>query len=136
MTIEPGFARLLAACFYDALAVVAVLFLVTVPWVALMPGQHVAAGNPWYQAWLVAAVNAYFSVGWMRGGQTLGMRAWRLYVTADRAGPLTWPRAIARFWMALVSWAVLGLGFAWFAFTGRSWHDLATGTRVEYRPAD
>lgn len=134
MSLEPTFARYLAAAGYELLAVFAVVFAAAVPWVMAMPDQHVPAGNLAFQGYLLVMLNVYFSVAWMRGGQSLGMRPWRLYVIADGQPRLSWARAIARYWLAILSWAALGLGIAWFAFTGRSWHDLATGTRVVYRP--
>lgn len=126
--------RVLAAAGYELLALFALLFLAAVPWVLAMPGQQVPSGNRLFQIYLLLVLNGYFSAGWVYGGQTLGMRAWRLFVVSDSATPLTWGRAIIRFWVAIVSWAAFGLGIAWLAFTGRSWHDLASGTRVVHRP--
>jgi uncharacterized RDD family membrane protein YckC len=81
---------------------------------------------------LLAVSAAYFVVSWSRGGQTIGMRAWRLRVVAADGGRLPWTRALLRFVVALCSLAVLGLGFIWCLFDRerRGWHDIATQSRL------
>lgn len=84
------------------------------------------------QAFVLAFTAAYFTISWTRGGQTIGMRAWRLRVTRADGTRVTWPRALLRFGVALVSLAALGLGFWWALFDAqkRTWHDKAAGTIV------
>ncbi len=76
---------------------------------------------------LLAVSAAYFIVSWSRGGQTIGMRAWRLRVVGADGRRLPWPHALLRFVVALASLAVLGLGFIWCLFDRqrRGWHDIA-----------
>ena len=45
---------------------------------------------------------AYFGRSWTRGGQTLGMRVWRLQVRRLDGAPLRWPVATVRFAAALL----------------------------------
>ncbi len=77
------------------------------------------------RAVLVAVTAAYFVVSWSRGGQTIGMRAWRLRVVASDGRALPWPRALLRFAVALVSLLTLGAGFLWCLADRehRAWHD-------------
>jgi uncharacterized RDD family membrane protein YckC len=79
------------------------------------------------RAALFAVTAAYFVVSWARGGQTIGMRAWRLRVVDGDGNALTWPRALLRFVVACVSLLALGGGFVWCLFDRRKrgWHDLA-----------
>ena len=56
---------------------------------------------------------AYFGWCWTHGGQTLGMRAWRLRICALGGGLPTWRQCAVRFLAAIVSWACAGAGFAW-----------------------
>ena len=76
---------------------------------------------------LLAVSAGYFVLSWTRGGQTLGMRAWRIRIIAAEGGALPWPRAILRFGIALLSLAAFGLGFLWCLVDRerRAWHDLA-----------
>ena len=53
----------------------------------LTGGRAVPAGNHLYQLWLLLLLAAYFWLSWRFGGQTLGMRAWRLRVTASDGRP-------------------------------------------------
>jgi uncharacterized RDD family membrane protein YckC len=74
---------------------------------------------------------------WVHGGQTLGMRAWRLrLVSATNNGPVSWQQALKRFAAALLSWCCLGAGFLWALFDRekRTWHDRLSGTRLILMP--
>jgi uncharacterized RDD family membrane protein YckC len=82
------------------------------------------------QALVVAVSAAYFVVSWRRGGQTIGMRPWRLHVVSRDGRALDTPQALLRFAVALVSLAAAGAGFWWALFDAqrRTWHDLAART--------
>jgi uncharacterized RDD family membrane protein YckC len=84
------------------------------------------------QVLVLAFTAAYFVISWTRGGQTIGMRAWRLGVTRANGMRVGWPRALLRFAVALVSLGALGIGFAWALLDPgkRTWHDIAADTRV------
>lgn len=88
----------------------------------------------WLACWLVTG--AYAVASWRRGGQTLGMRPWRLRVagTDGRAAP---PRALwTRYAIGTLSLFTGGLGF-WWAWLDRdrlTWHDRASGTRLVREP--
>ena len=93
--------RRLAAAGYDGLLLLALMMIVTA---ALQLFTHGAAITPasagfWvyvYRIVLAAGVVGYFSIAWMRTGQTLGMRAWGLKLeTAGGARP-GWPTVATR----------------------------------------
>ncbi|MDV3469649.1 RDD family protein [Stenotrophomonas sp. C3(2023)] len=131
----------LLALFYDLLPVLALWMLASSLFVAayLLAGhaarENIAPFSTWQ--WLLWAccwglTGVYATVSWRRGGQTLGMRPWRLYVvTADGAVP-GWRALWLRFAVATVSLLTFGLGFwwAWLDPARRTWHDRASGTRV------
>lgn len=73
---------------------------------------------------------------WTHGGQTLGMRAWNLYLINPDGKYINWKTALIRYSTALVSWAVLGLGFAWILLSSRNlaWHDMLTDTSIVFVP--
>ena len=84
------------------------------------------------QALLLAFSAAYFVLSWRRGGQTIGMKPWRLRVVRADGAAIDAKQALLRFAVALVSLLPLGAGF-WWALVDRerrAWHDLAAGTRV------
>ena len=122
----------LAAAVYDLFPLIALWMLSAGLFLLAARGQVDAAHPPTtyrlaLRATLLAVSAAYFVVSWSRGGQTIGMRAWRLRVVASDGGPLPWSRALLRFAIALVSIAALGLGFFWCLIdpAGRCWHDIA-----------
>ncbi|HEX5693277.1 MAG TPA: RDD family protein [Arenimonas sp.] len=96
-------------------------------------GEPVVPGSllSWLElAVLWAVTGAYVVPSWRRGGQTLGMRPWRLKVVgADGSRPAL--RALVlRYAVATVSLLALGLGYLWCLVDRerRGWHDIASGT--------
>ena len=81
---------------------------------------------------LLVVTALYFVVSWVRGGQTIGMRAWRLRVVTREGSALSWAQALLRFAAAIGSLAAVGVGFLW-CLVGRNgdgWHDLAARTHM------
>jgi uncharacterized RDD family membrane protein YckC len=79
----------------------------------------------------------YFPFFWARGGQTLGMRPFQLWVVRDRdGGPIGWGTAFLRLVGLYVAGAVFYLGFIWIFIDKRrrGWQDLIAGTIVIKRP--
>lgn len=128
--IAPGLARRLAACLYDGLVLAALEMLAGAAWVALSRAA-VAPGDWRFRAYLLAVAALFFAGFWTRG-ETLGMRAWRLRILGPGGGPPSFGRALLRFLAALLSWAVLGLGFLWVLVDRDrlAWHDRLSGTRL------
>jgi uncharacterized RDD family membrane protein YckC len=123
----------LAAIIYDLFPLAGIWFACGVIGVAVNGGVAPSPGSlgAWLQFILLfAASYAYFLLSWRRGGQTLGMRAWRLRVLdlqgrAPRDGALH-----LRFAVALLAWLPAGLGYLWSVFDPqrRAWHDIASHT--------
>ena len=125
-----GFFRRLAAQFYDFLLLIALWFIATFAVLPLTGGEAITpetqGGLEWiYRGWLVAVAFGYFGLCWVRGGQTLGLRAWRSRLESADGGAVRLRRAAIRFagGLALVLLAVAG---AWrLAQPGWSASDLA-----------
>jgi uncharacterized RDD family membrane protein YckC len=79
--------------------------------------------------WLLTG--AYAVISWRRGGQTIGMRPWRLKVVTSNGRLASWRALCLRYVVATVSTLVFGLGLLWCLVDRerRGWHDLAAGTR-------
>ena len=128
--------RRIAAIFYDSLLVTALLFLATVPFIAIRSGEPVEAGDPLYQVALLTVAYAFFVGFWTLRGRTLGMQSWGLQLQDAAGTNPTIGACSIRFVVAIVSWAVFGLGFLW-QFVDKenlTWHDRASGTRLVYYP--
>lgn len=128
---EPvGLLRRLAAVLYDSLLVLALVFLATVPLVILNDGEAIPAQAWWYRAYLLAIVGGYFVFFWMRGGETLGMKSWRVMLVSRGGGPVTLRQAAIRAGAAALSWLPAGAGFLWSLVDadGLAWHDRLSHT--------
>jgi len=126
------FRRLAAGC-YDLLLLVAVWMLVTLVIVAIRHGEPVPAGEFFYQLLLLTTAALFFITSWVRGGQTLGMRAWRLRVETVSGQPLDLQTAMLRF-MAGLCTGGLGLLWIWIDRDSLAWHDRISRTRVVLVP--
>ncbi len=133
--VAPGFLRRMAALLYDALLLAALLFVAAALAtfvIQLGMGRDLDPTNLFYRLYLLAVSFGFFAWFWTRGGQTLGMRAWRLMVLRNDGQPLTLRDALLRYLAAILSWSALGLGFLWVLVDGenRAWHDRLSGTRL------
>ena len=129
--------RRLGAIFYDTLLLVALLMLGSFLYVPVAGGVLPAPlGRALYQIFLLVIGFLYFTWFWVHGGQTLGLRTWRLRLVARDGGSVTWPQAVQRFALAWVSWLCLGLGFLWVLIDREklAWHDRYSGTRLVRLP--
>jgi len=84
----------------------------------------------WLACWLITGV--YATLSWRRGGQTLGMRPWRLRLQDTGSAP-RWAQLWIRYVVGSLSLLAGGLGFWWALIdpTRQTWHDRASGLRLE-----
>ena len=135
--MSAGLFRRLAALFYDALLLIALLMLATWGLLPFTHGEAIASDSPlWirygYRALLITVIVGYFGWFWTHGGQTLGMLAWRIRVVRADGSRLRWRDVGVRLAAALLSGLVAGLGYLWLYFDRErlTWHDRLSATRV------
>lgn len=130
--MEPIGYRMLALL-YDLFPVAGLWFLVAAVFVALH-GDAVTGGvlGLLEFAALWSVTGAYAVASWARGGQTLGMRPWRLHVVDAGGGRPQIGALAVRYAVGNLSLLAGGLGFwwAWVDRDGLTWHDRASGTRI------
>lgn len=134
----PGFFRRLAAIAYDIFLLLALLFVATLAVLPLNDGEAFTSAQYFYPVYLLAVSFLFYAWFWTHGGQTLGMRAWKIkLLTLDRR-PVGWTRAFFRFASALLSLAAFGLGFVWISIdkNRRGWHDHLSGTALFFDTED
>ncbi|MEW8462123.1 MAG: RDD family protein [Candidatus Thiodiazotropha endolucinida] len=128
----PGLIRRLDAILYASLLLIALWFLATA--IVTLP-----FGNPsgtmllFFQFFIFEIIPLIFFTGfWARGGQTLGMRAWRLKLIRMDGGDVGWSDALKRHFAALFSILAFGLGFIWILVDPQklAWHDRLSKTRL------
>ena len=66
-----------------------------------------------FQLGWIAIIFAFYCFFWLRAGQTVGMKAWRLKIVSNSGKSLTLLQCIIRFVAACFSFALGGLGFWW-----------------------
>lgn len=149
--------RRLVALAYDGLLYVALLMaglVLAIPFVAFVVADDARTPLHNYvilQAYGFVVGAGFFGWSWTRGGQTLGMRVWRLQVRRLDGAPLRWPVAILRFAAGLVPvlaglWlgkqfgptaygaALLGYLPCLLSSRGQAFNDLIAGTEVVELP--
>ena len=127
----------LLALVYDLFPVAGLWFLVAAVFV-LLHGDAVTGGAlGWLEfVALWSVTGAYAILSWRRGGQTLGMRPWRLRVRAPDGGAAPVGALLVRYAVGTLSLLGGGLGF-WWAWVDRdalAWHDRASHTRLVREP--
>ncbi|MCK5888546.1 MAG: RDD family protein [Methylococcales bacterium] len=110
---SPGFFRHLAIILYDGLLLLALLFLATAIVLPLNSGEAFAASQYLFSIYILSISFFFYGWFWTHGGQTLGMRAWKIKVRTYDNHPITWLDALKRFLAAILSWLIVGLGFLW-----------------------
>ncbi|MES9969830.1 MAG: RDD family protein [Candidatus Thiodiazotropha sp.] len=131
-TLAPGLVRRLAAMLYDSLLLIALLF-VTTAIITLPLGNPSGITLLIFQFFVFEIIPLIFFTGfWTRGGQTLGMRAWRLKLVRMDGADITWMDAFRRHLAALFSLLAFGLGFIWILVDPQkfAWHDRLSQTRL------
>jgi uncharacterized RDD family membrane protein YckC len=121
---------------YDALLLLALFMLGGGVALLVTGGEAVPAGSVWYQTYLLLIAMLFLCGFWISGGQTLGMRSWRLRVESADGGPVDARQALLRFAAGFVALAPAGLGLFWLLVDPerRAWHDRLSGTRVVLLP--
>ncbi|PKM44407.1 MAG: hypothetical protein CVV05_11725 [Gammaproteobacteria bacterium HGW-Gammaproteobacteria-1] len=117
--------RRLVAAVYDTVLLLGVELFAFVPYTLLRRGAGDGSFDPLALLWLLIVAFLFFGWFWTHGGQTLGMRTWRIRLQNRDGGVVSWAQALRRYLAALVSWAVFGLGFWWSLWDKEkmTWHD-------------
>jgi len=122
----PGLARRLASMGYEAILLFAVAFFAAWLFFFASGGRDATGGWPRYvlQVLILAVFAGYFLWCWLRGGQTLAMKAWHV-----RLVDVTPRKALLRFVLAAL---LLPLSIAWALFDRdrQFLHDRLAGTRL------
>ena len=119
-----GLPRRLAAIVYDSLLLIGVLvgatalalgLVVAVIGGAAVKAHNPLAGNPFFQTYLFLVCFFFYGGFWTHGGQTLGMRAWRLRLQRRDGKGVSWWQALLRFlsgglWLAPLAYLHRMLG--------------------------
>ncbi len=142
---QPSVGRHLMALVYDTFLVVPIIMLTT----ALIMGLYVTILPPpaaqtdivalppaAVQSGALLSVALFYFIFWRRGGQTLGMQAWRIKLVDLTGARADAGQLITRLLAATLAYGLFVLGLAW-RFVDRDGlylHDRMSGTKLVQLP--
>ena len=87
------------------------------------------------QVVVILCIALFYWIFWRRGGQTLGMQAWRIKLVSNEGAQLTTPQIALRLVGALLSGLILGILWKYLDRDGYYWHDRLSKTHLILIPA-
>lgn len=93
----PPLLRRLASFLYEGVLLFGVVMTAGLAYAAVTGQRHALIGTRGLQVWLFAVIGAYFIGFWVRQGQTLAMRTWRLRLVDAAGKRVSVPRAACRY---------------------------------------
>lgn len=122
----------LASMIYELLLVVAVLFIASFLFLRLTGNAQGGWKQIVFQIYLIGVLFAYFSAFWLRSGQTLAMKTWRIKLVNLDGKLIPLKQAGLRFILALLGVSFFGVSiiWAWFDRDGQFLHDRLAKTRL------
>lgn len=124
---------------YDMILVCGVIFVFfTAAYLplALMFDMEPTRGHWLWTLYIIVVGVGFHLYFWTHGGQTLGMKTWKTRLVSTEGGKVSLQQALIRYAVALVSLAALGIGYGWSLFDAekRTWHDIASHTKLVIVP--
>lgn len=123
-------ARLLSL-FYEAVLLFAIVFVASYLFLGLARDAQSGFARFVFQVYLLAVCGAYFMFCWVRSGQTLPMKTWRLRLVTPAGNPVTVAMAFRRYLVAVPA-MLSGIGILWALFDRERQflQDRLAGTRI------
>ena len=87
------------------------------------------------QVVVILCIALFYWIFWRRGGQTLGMQAWRIKLVSIEGAQLTTPQIALRLVGALLSGLIVGILWKYLDRDGYYWHDRLSKTHLILLPA-
>ena len=123
---SPGFFRRLAVIFYDWVLLSAVI-LVAVSLFTILTDLLLGKGSSqqllqtsWikvlYQLYLLLIGMLFYVWFWTHGGQTLGMKVWKVKIVDNKGNQPGFKQALLHLLLAILTNLPFGLGFIWLVF--------------------
>lgn len=132
MFLSPGFLRRVASFVYEVILLFAILLVAGLVYRTLFGDPQTLIQRNLFFAYSWILVGIYFVYCWVKTGQTLAMKTWRIKLIQGQGDRLTWKPAIIRYILASFSLFFMGLGFLWGFFDRENLflHDRLTGCRL------
>jgi uncharacterized RDD family membrane protein YckC len=99
--LPPSLSRRLGCLLYELLLMAALLLIATAVFLPLKNRLPADLGLALQRLFLLGILFAYFGLSWVKGGQTVAMKAWRIRLVTDNGREIGWGLATFRFCVAL-----------------------------------
>jgi len=114
----PSLIKLGACLLYESLVIIAIAFIGAATFVVLFGDATQGIKRLLLQCFIWALIGVYFVLSWVKRGQTLSMRSWKLLLirqtqSAESTALINLHTAILRYLLATIGLCVFGLGFFW-----------------------
>lgn len=90
-----------------------------------------STNSPFYFLLMLLLTYEYFSLSWVKGRQTLGMKAWKFEIMQADRKSITYKQSLARFALAPLSLVGIGFIFQFFNKTRLPLHDYFSKTYLQ-----
>lgn len=121
--------RYMGSVIYDLLALLVIFLAITAIILLCRNGTAIPQGALWYRALLLLCAFSYYYYSLNLGGQTLGMRAWRLKLVSTSAKQLSAKQIVQR-----LSFAVAALPLA--PFYAKKGYILNSWSKTAWQSVD
>ncbi|MEJ2397851.1 MAG: RDD family protein [Gammaproteobacteria bacterium] len=99
--------RRLAAMVYDSLLMFAVLIVIGATMLTYTRGLGMNQNDFIFKLYLFGAIFLFLGWFWTHGGQTLGMRAWKIRLVQNDGSPVSWRHALIYYLVSLPMWGFI-----------------------------
>ncbi|VAW91671.1 FIG023103: Predicted transmembrane protein [hydrothermal vent metagenome] len=108
--ILAGPRRQLLALFYDVWLLAAVFMVASALTLPMTQGEPVKPGNPFMTTYIFFVWYGFYAWFWTHGGQTLGMRSWKIKLISQSGETVGLWHALLRFISGIPAWLFITTG--------------------------
>ena len=129
-----GLFRRFGAIFYDSILLAAVLFFASLPVVVPLQITIEHPMYPFFIVYIYLVSFLFFGWFWTHGGQSLGLKTWKIKLISKNGTSVTWKQALIRYLASLLCWISFGVGFFW-CYTNAerlAWNDIWSKTKLQH----
>ena len=124
----------LAAFLYDLFPILGIFLITSLIVMLIKKGTIVDRHTLWFDTLILIEFVLYYTYSWKVGGQTLGMRAWKIKIVPKNVNQtnLSWSQSFARLIAGILSTILFGSGLFWKLVSKNklSWMDVLSQSKT------
>ena len=106
--------RRLGSMIYDLFLVFSLVFFVSGIVIIIISNKQAITNPVFFFLCPLPLTYAYFALSWVKGKQTLGMKAWKFEIVQSNGEHITYGQSLIRFFLSSIS--LFGIGFVFQLF--------------------